>query len=105
MAPIPAGSRSPRFDCQQYLLEEALREAPAQETEGETTPAGGGLRSLLGRLFRRELTPVPLQTEHGFPGSVQLFKRQGRMGIFLWTAALFRGIIAHDPARQACSIS
>ena len=43
----------PRFDCQQYLLEEALREAPAQETEGETTPAGGGLRSLLGRLFRR----------------------------------------------------
>ena len=43
----------PRFDCQQYLLEEALREAPAQETEGETTPAGGGLRSLLGRLVRR----------------------------------------------------
>lgn len=44
----------PRFDCQQYLLEEALREAPAQETEGEAAPAaGGGLRSLLGRLFRR----------------------------------------------------
>ena len=43
----------PRFDCQQFLLEEAVRQAPSPETAGEAAPAPGGLRQRLRHLFRR----------------------------------------------------
>ena len=43
----------PRFDCQQFLLEEAVRQAPSPETAGEAAPASGGLRQRLRHLFRR----------------------------------------------------
>ena len=43
----------PRFDCQQFLLEEAVRQAPSPETAGEAAPASGGLRQRLRQLFRR----------------------------------------------------
>ena len=43
----------PRFDCQQFLLAEAVRQAPSPETAGEAAPASGGLRQRLRHLFRR----------------------------------------------------
>lgn len=92
----------PRFDCQQFLLAEAVRQAlPGDGRRGRACLRRAAPETAA--FVPADIRPAFSGAEPGVPGFRPAFcKLPVTECVFLWTAGQFRGMIAHDPAQHTC---